>query len=43
MILTAQIVAANEEMIFPARQSLRGMLQDFLERAQLKPTSPGSR
>jgi predicted transcriptional regulator YdeE/DNA-binding transcriptional MerR regulator len=39
-ILTAQIVAANEGMILPARQSVQGMLQDFLERAQLKPVSP---
>jgi predicted transcriptional regulator YdeE/DNA-binding transcriptional MerR regulator len=39
-ILTAQIVAANEEMIPPARQSLQGLLQDSLERAQLKPASP---
>jgi AraC family transcriptional regulator len=40
MILTAQIVAANEEMIPPARQSLQSLLQNSLERAQLKPASP---
>lgn len=39
-ILTAQIVAANEEMIFPARKSLQNLLQNYLERAQLKPASP---
>lgn len=38
--LTAQIVAANEDLISPARQSIQGLLQDFLERAQLKPVSP---
>jgi len=40
MALTAQIVAANDEMILPARQSIQGMLQNCLERAQLKPSSP---
>jgi predicted transcriptional regulator YdeE/DNA-binding transcriptional MerR regulator len=39
-ILTAQIVAANEALILPARQSLQSMLQDSLARAQLKPASP---
>jgi predicted transcriptional regulator YdeE/DNA-binding transcriptional MerR regulator len=39
-ILTAQIVAANEGMIHPARKSLQNLLQNYLERAQLKPASP---
>ena len=39
-ILTAQIIAANEALIPPARQSLQSLLQDSLERAQLKPVSP---
>jgi len=40
MVLTAQIIAAREELIPPARQSLQGMLQNYLERAQLKPSAP---
>jgi predicted transcriptional regulator YdeE/DNA-binding transcriptional MerR regulator len=39
-VLTAQIVAANEEMIHPARKSLQTLLQNYLERAQLRPASP---
>jgi predicted transcriptional regulator YdeE/DNA-binding transcriptional MerR regulator len=38
--LTAQIIASKEEFIPPARQSLQGMLQSYLERAQLKPSTP---
>lgn len=39
-ILTAQVVAANEELLQPARQSLVAILQNQLERAQLKPVTP---
>ncbi len=38
--LVAQVVAANEELIPPARQSLQALLQDQLQRANLKPASP---
>lgn len=39
-ILTAQIVAAREEMIPAARQSLQRLLQNALEQAQLKAAGP---
>lgn len=39
-VLTAHIVAANEAMILPARQSLQTLLETYLERAKLKPVSP---
>lgn len=39
-ILTAQIVAANENMFQPARQSLVTLLQEQLEQAHLKPATP---
>jgi predicted transcriptional regulator YdeE/DNA-binding transcriptional MerR regulator len=39
-ILTAKIVAANEALLFPARQSLQTLLQNCLNQAQLKPVSP---
>ena len=39
-ILTAQIVAANEEMLQPARQTLASLLQNHLEQAHLKPVTP---
>jgi predicted transcriptional regulator YdeE/DNA-binding transcriptional MerR regulator len=39
-VLTGQIVAASEGMILPARASLKNLLQNYLERAQLKPAGP---
>ena len=39
-VLSAHAVAASEEQVFPARQSLRRLLQNHLEQARLKPTSP---
>ena len=39
-VLTARSVAASEQMIPPAREGLQNLLQDYLERAQLKPASP---
>ncbi len=39
-ILSAHVVAASESMLAPARQSLQALLQNHLERAQLKPASP---
>lgn len=39
-VLMARIVAANESMLLPARQSLQSLLEAHLERAQLKPASP---
>jgi predicted transcriptional regulator YdeE/DNA-binding transcriptional MerR regulator len=38
--LSARVVAAREEAIFPARESLQVLLRNHLERARLKPTSP---
>jgi predicted transcriptional regulator YdeE/DNA-binding transcriptional MerR regulator len=38
--LVAQVVAANEELIPPARQSLYSLLQGALDRAGLKPAGP---
>ncbi len=39
-ILLGRIVAANENMLQPARESLQTLLQDHLAQAQLKPASP---
>ncbi len=39
-ILTAQVVAANDAMLQPARQSLIALLQNHLAQAQLKPVTP---
>ncbi|MBN1666180.1 MAG: GyrI-like domain-containing protein [Anaerolineales bacterium] len=39
-VLTARTVAASEEALFPARQSLQRLLQNQLERARLKPATP---
>jgi predicted transcriptional regulator YdeE/DNA-binding transcriptional MerR regulator len=39
-VLTAQGMAASEELLPPARASLQALLQNSLERAQLKPVSP---
>jgi len=38
--LSARIVAANEETILPARKSLQTLLQNHLDQARLKPTTP---
>ncbi len=38
--LLAQVVAASEELIAPARQSLQTLLQTHLEQARLKPQGP---
>ncbi len=38
--LVAQVVAASEEVILPARQSLQDLLRDHLEQARLKPAGP---
>jgi predicted transcriptional regulator YdeE/DNA-binding transcriptional MerR regulator len=38
--LVAQVVAASEEVIWPARASLQTLLQDTLETARLKPATP---
>ncbi len=40
VVLAAQAVAASEEAILPARQSLQALLQKQLAKARLKPTSP---
>lgn len=39
-VLLAQVVAASEEVIWPARQSLQVLLQNHLEAARLKPVTP---
>jgi predicted transcriptional regulator YdeE/DNA-binding transcriptional MerR regulator len=39
-VLLAQVVAASEEAIFPARQSLHALLQNHLAMARLKPVTP---
>jgi len=39
-VLSARAVAASEELLFPARQSLQRLLQNYLDQARLKPTSP---
>jgi AraC family transcriptional regulator len=39
-VLSARAVAASEEQVFPARQSLQRLLQNHLEQARLKPTGP---
>ena len=39
-VLSAKVVAANERLIQPARNSLQMMLWDHLQRAQLKPATP---
>ena len=38
--LVAQVVAANEEVLWPARESLQTLLQKALESARLKPATP---
>jgi predicted transcriptional regulator YdeE/DNA-binding transcriptional MerR regulator len=38
--LVAQVVAANEEVLWPARESLVTLLQKALEAARLKPATP---
>jgi predicted transcriptional regulator YdeE/DNA-binding transcriptional MerR regulator len=38
--LVAQVVAASEEIVWPARVSLQNLLQDALDTARLKPASP---
>jgi len=38
--LLAQVIAASEEMIVPARQSLRALLWSHLDQARLKPAGP---
>ena len=38
--LVAQVVAANEEVLWPARESLFTLLQKALEAARLKPATP---
>ena len=38
--LTARVVAASEDAILPARESLQAMLHKHLERARLKPATP---
>jgi predicted transcriptional regulator YdeE/DNA-binding transcriptional MerR regulator len=38
--LVAQVVAASEELLWPARTSLQNLLQGALETARLKPASP---
>ncbi len=38
--LVAQVMAASEEMILPARQSLQALLQDHLAGARLRPCGP---
>jgi predicted transcriptional regulator YdeE/DNA-binding transcriptional MerR regulator len=38
--LTARVVAANEEAIIPARDSLQTLLSGHLDRARLKPVTP---
>jgi predicted transcriptional regulator YdeE/DNA-binding transcriptional MerR regulator len=38
--LVAQVVAASEEMAWPARESLQVLLQNALEAAHLKPVTP---
>lgn len=39
-VLSARVVAASEDAILPARNSLQAMLHQHLERARLKPASP---
>ncbi|MBN1453182.1 MAG: MerR family transcriptional regulator [Anaerolineales bacterium] len=39
-VLLAQVVAASEDAIAPARQSLHTLLLNYLESARLKPASP---
>lgn len=39
-VLSARAVAASEEQVSPARQSLQYLLQNYLEQARLKPTGP---
>jgi len=39
-VLSARAVAASDEQVSPARQSLRHLLQNYLEQARLKPTGP---
>ena len=38
--LVAQVVAASEEVLLPARQSLHTLLQERLDQARLKPAGP---
>jgi predicted transcriptional regulator YdeE/DNA-binding transcriptional MerR regulator len=38
--LVAQVAAASEEMILPARYSLQGLLQQYLQQAGLRPGGP---
>lgn len=38
--LVAQVVAASEQVVWPARQSLQALLQSHLEAARLKPATP---
>ena len=39
-VLSARAVAANEEQLAPARQSLQQLIQNYLDSARLKATSP---
>ena len=39
-VLSARAVAASEEQLLPARQSLQRLLQNYLDQARLKPTGP---
>ncbi len=39
-VLVANVVAASEEVVWPARQSLQALLQNQMQAARLKPVTP---
>jgi predicted transcriptional regulator YdeE/DNA-binding transcriptional MerR regulator len=39
-VLLAQVVAASEEVLWPARESLQALLQNHMDVARLKPVTP---